>query len=50
MLAGLLSEVAGVRWTITVFAAVAFVAGCAYLVFTRNVITSVAAETQTIAE
>lgn len=40
MLAGLLSEVAGVRWTITVFAAFAAVAGFAYLVLTRNVVAS----------
>lgn len=39
VLAGLLSEVAGVRWTITTFAGVAFVAGCAYLALTRNIVT-----------
>ncbi len=44
MAAGLLSEAVGVRWTITTFAGVAFVAGCAYLVLTRNVVDKVAAE------
>ncbi len=44
MLAGLLSEVAGVRWTISVFAAIAAVAGFAYLVLTRNVAASLDVE------
>lgn len=44
MAAGLLSEVAGVRVTITAFAGAAAVAGCAYLVLTRNVIRNIEAE------
>jgi len=50
MCAGLLSEVVGVRWTITTFAAVAFFTGCAYLVLTRNVVSSIDAEAQAIAD
>ncbi len=42
--AGLLSEAVGVRWTITTFAGIAFVTGCAYLILTRNVVKQVAAE------
>lgn len=47
MAAGLLSEVAGVRVTITVFAGAAFVAGCAYLILTRNVVTRIESEAPT---
>ena len=32
------------RWAITTFAGIAFFAGCAYLVLTRNVITGVEQE------
>ncbi|MEQ1873090.1 MAG: MFS transporter [Ilumatobacteraceae bacterium] len=44
MAAGLLSEAAGVRLTITVFAGAAAIAGCAYLWLTRNVISNIEAE------
>lgn len=44
MCAGLLSEVVGVRVTITTFATIAFVTGCAYLVLTRNIVRRLAAD------
>ncbi|MBI4883828.1 MAG: MFS transporter [Actinobacteria bacterium] len=42
MAAGLLAELAGVRWTITAFAGAAAFAGFAYLLLTRGVVTSAA--------
>jgi MFS family permease len=50
LLAGLLSEVAGVRLTITTFACVAAVAGGAYLALTRNIVTRVAVEAHQTAD
>ena len=46
LLAGLLSEAVGVRWTLTTFGGVAFCTGCAYLVLTRNVVARIEAESQ----
>jgi len=50
LIAGVLSDAIGVRWTITTFAAVAFFAGCAYLVLTRNVVSRIEAEVQANAD
>lgn len=44
MAAGLLSEVAGIRLTITVFAGAAAVASRAYLWLTRNIHSSIEVE------